>query len=298
MTTNIVFGDVIAAVDELWTDNYKRPSKAPFKKFYVMDDSIIFLSGHIDPILVALATYVEALGIEEDYIDSMSMLVEMEGSAYGVIEVDRATGQVLYSEGVDQRTLNNLSFYGGGSGSEEALTTFMAKLEVFKQVNGTCPDDTQIQQLMLSSMEHALRNDECSGGDVCFIQWSNSSLIVDNLCWVPALELDTYHSRICQCIEERFVSKEDVRDLIAMMSDEEHQDAQALEFELKMLDQNKAESYLSKDKFNTTEEEAMKNNDLPETRVATHTAGLNNGKPFKAASLKARMLQRKAEGRK
>ena len=96
MTTIISQDSVFTAADELWTDAEDRPAPAPFKKFYALNDSLLFFSGDIDAILSALSMYIGSLiGVDEEFAELMGQAAELDMRTYELIEIDRSTGKIV-----------------------------------------------------------------------------------------------------------------------------------------------------------------------------------------------------------
>lgn len=297
MTTIISQDAVFAAVDELWTDEYDLPAPAPFKKFYVLNDSILFFSGFINPILAVLASYVgDKLGIDEDYANLMAQSSEMDDLSCSIIEVERKSGRVVYEQGATKFHAHDGIFYGAGSGCEYALNSFIDSLGIILSSGKSYDFECHGKNLIDLSMKSAFNRDCCSGGEVAFITWDAAQTCRDYLNWVPATQLNDYHDQILANITERFENKESLLEMITMLIDEEKQDAQEYEIEAKIFDQDDERGYSPKTNLAAKGISGMSNTTNQKPRTAVKTSGSSQGKVLSASSLKARIEQRKAEG--
>lgn len=298
MTTIISQSTVFVATDELWTDILDQPVKSPFKKFYVFNDSILFLSGDIIPILATLAAYLTTdLGVDEEYIEHMATISEMDNYICEIIEVDRTNGEVVYSQNTSINEENGHVFYGAGSGSVWALGSFITGVRVINESNINYEFIKHGLNLITKSMKIAFKSDKCSGGDIASIIWHKDGTIDDSLNWIEPSEINNYHENIIKEIAERFGSKNELIELITMMVDEEKQDAKELELESKIFDDNTTQRYSTENDLPAKGRQDMSQTTNKTPRVAVKTSGSSEGKVFNAASLKARIAQRKAEGR-
>lgn len=296
MTTIISQDTVFAAVDTLWTDTNDLPAPEPFKKFYVLNDSIIFFSGFVDPILAVLASYVEDLGIDEEFAELMAIASELDGLSCSIIEVERKSGRVVYEQDVEKLDAHGCVFYGAGSGSDHALRSLIDGIEILSNSDNGYAFELHGKNLISSSMRCAFKHDCCSGGDVSYIVWSHEQEIFDCLNWIEPSQLIDYHQQILSKISERFESKEAMKEIIAMNIDEEKQDAQELEIEVKIFDRTDDRSYSPVTNLAAKGKSSMSDTTNQKPRVAVKTSGSSQGKVFSASSLKARIAQRKAEG--
>lgn len=296
MTTIISQDTVFAAVDTLWTDANDLPAPEPFKKFYVLNDSIIFFSGFVDPILAVLAGYVTDLGIEEEFMDLMAQASELDGLSCSIIEVERKSGKVVYQQDADRLDAHSCVFYGAGSGSDHALRSLIDGIGIISATANGYDFESHGQNLINNSMQIAFKNDCCSGGDVSYITWSSGQKICDCLNWIEPSQLSDYNGKILSLISERFQSKEAMMEIIAMHIDEEKQDAQEFELEAKIFDLADERSYSPMTNLAAKGKPSMSDTTNKKPRVAVKTSGSSQGKVFSASSLKARIAQRKAEG--
>ena len=296
MTTIFVQNLVFAAADELWTDINDLPAPPPFRKYYVLDDIILFFSGDISPILAVLSGYVKALGIADDYIDMMIDLAALEETECEYLEVDRTTGEVIYSSDTRWIADKQELFYGIGSGSGVALkcyTNLLSIHETSKQqfdfrLHGRC--------FIELAMRHAFRADICSGGAIFHASWEDSSPVCDSLDWPSSVELEAYHSRITDQIDRVFGGKEAIRELMAMLAEEDMVDSRELEIEAKRIERLGEQVYNCHQSVSAKGSHAMNNSTVPQTaRVAVKTSGTGRGKPFDSTALKARLAQRNLE---
>ncbi|MEN4578193.1 hypothetical protein ABEH22_22700 [Pantoea agglomerans] len=296
MTTIFAHSELFAVADELWTDNNDLPAPPPFFKYYVTESSVLFYSGNVMPILATLSGYVGALKIDEEYVERMFELSEMEQVDCEFLEVDRFTGEVVFSESATEIEFADHRFFGIGSGSDHALRKYSDMLSVMHDAEVQFDFDSHGFKLIESSMLYAFREDNCSGGGICHAFVEGSSMNLDGLKWPSAHELPSYHARILSKIDEVFESKEEIIKLIAMMQDEVVSDTIELENETKAFDQSEKQAYNHPILVSAKGRNAMSNTTNTPARVATKTSGSGRGKPFNAAGIKARIAQRKAEG--
>ncbi|MDM2910221.1 hypothetical protein OGX90_09875 [Citrobacter sp. Cpo012] len=297
MTTIISQDSVFTAADELWTDAEDRPAPAPFKKFYALNDSLLFFSGDIDAILSALSMYIGSLiGVDEEFAELMGQAAELDMRTYELIEIDRSTGKIVYEYGSSRIEEHGCIFYGLGSGSDYALNSFINSMGIILNSGKPFKFPEHGHNLITTCMQHAFQLDECSGGKIAHIVWGDDGVVSDCLAWVPSPELESYHCAIIAKIHERFGTKEELRELIAGQLDEEKQDAKELEIETKIFDQVDDRAYSSQNSLAAKGRTSMNNTTEQKPRVAVKTSGSSRGKVFSSAALKERMAQRKAEG--
>ncbi|MCU6275295.1 hypothetical protein KWI08_15485 [Morganella morganii] len=298
MTTIISKETVFSATDERWTDQFDRPAQPPFKKFYVFNDSILFFSGDINPILATLASYLtSALGVDEEYAERMAEISEIDNDKCEIIEVDRTDGRVVYSQNASVSEENGHIFYGAGSGSARAIQSFITGIRVINESGNHYQFIKHGLHLLTQSMKYAFKADKCSGGNIAKIIWYGDGIIDNQLNWIKPSEINNYHDSIIKKIAERFESKNALTELITMMIDEEKQYAKELEFKSKVFDDNSAPRYSAKNNQAAKGRYSMNQTANATPGVAVKTSGSSEGKVFSAASLKARLAQRKAEGR-
>ncbi len=297
MTTIISQDAVFAAVDHLWTDENDRPAPAPFKKFYVLNDSILFFSGYIDPILAVLAGYIgDRLGIDEEFAEWMAKAAEMDGRTCEIIEVERDTGSVVYSQGAVKREELDLVFYGAGSGSDYALDSYISGIGIIQESGNRYDFVLHGENLIHNSMTNAFRRDVCSGADFSFIAWDCSCLLKDQLGWVETSQLDVYNSCIMNKITEHFGTKKELIELVSQLADELVEDEKEMEIEAKIFDQTDDRVYSPQTNLAAKGRTTMSNTTQQTPRVAVKTSGSDRGTVLSASSLKARLAQRKAQG--
>lgn len=297
MTTIITQDTVFAAVDHLWTDEADRPALAPFKKFYVLNDSILFFSGYIDPILAVLAGYIgDRLGIDEEFAEWMAKAAEMDGRTCEVIEVERETGSVVYYQGAVRREELDFIFYGAGSGSDYALDSYLSGVGIIQESGNSYDFLLHGENLIHTSMMNAFRRDVCSGGDFSFIAWDNYCLLKDQLGWVETSQLDDYNNCIMTKITEHFGTKKELIELVSQIADEQIEDEKEMEIEAKIFDQSDNRGYSPQTNLAAKGRNTMSNTTQQKPRVAVKTSGSERGTVLSASSLKARLAQRKAQG--
>lgn len=287
MTTIIAHNKVFVAADELWTDFLGEPSVPPFKKFYVLGDSIIFLSGDIEAILATLILYVDEINIySESYVDLISNYVEMQQNTLGIIEVDISTGEVVFHEGVEHDDIER-EIYSTGSGSKFVLESYLLHLDINKSIGAV--------NALHGAMHSTFRQDPCSGGDVKYIHWEENGVCTNQLDWVSAENLHEYNSVIREKIDEMFHGEQDLKELMMIMYSEEKEDQQELDLEILTFDKIKIEEYSSVSTTSKYEDGYMENKLSLLNRKAVKTSSGSNGKPFNAASLRNRVAERKAK---
>ncbi|MDK9356416.1 hypothetical protein QQF54_20525 [Lelliottia sp. V106_10] len=297
MTTILSQDTVFSAVDRLWTDENDLPAAAPFRKFYVLNDSILFFSGYIDPILAILAGYLqEQLGLDDEFVDAIINYAEMDGHTCELIEVDKKTGEIMYTEGVESREAYGCKFYCAGSGSDYAYQSYVDGLGIFHKDQTAFNFPVHGINLITCSMRVAFNRDQCSGGWFNYAVWSEGALVTDRLDWIDVTEIDNYNQNINLKIIERFESKESLQETIAMMIDEEHKEGKEMEIESKLFDQPDNQRYSPQTNLAAKGRSEMSNTTQQQPRVAVKTSGSARGTVLSASSLKARLAQRKAEG--
>lgn len=297
MTTIIAQDSVFVAVDQLWTDVADRAAPAPFRKFFVLTDTMIFLAGHIDPILNILAGYIgDRIGIDEEFADWIARYTELEGQTCELIEVQKATGRILYSHGTEPYEDMGGIFYSAGSGSSFALNTYMSCLRILHEGGKEFQFSEHGLNLITRSMREAFSRDPCTGADFDYIAWSDGAVVEDNLKWYDETQIEEYHRQIYQKIIERFESTDELKKLIAMMTDEQIEDEKEMEIESKIFDRLENQGYSSTTNLSAKGRDGMNNTKQEEPRVAVKTSGSSRGAVLTASSLKARLAQRKAEG--
>lgn len=297
MTTILAQDSLFVAVDQLWTDEADRAAPAPFRKFFVLTDTMIFLAGNIDPILSILAGYIgDRIGIDEEFADWIARYVELEGQTSEFIEVEKSTGQILYSHGIEPHEEMGGVFYCAGSGSDFALRTYMCCLGILKEGGTEFTFASHGLNLITRSMKEAFSQDPCTGEDFDYIAWVDGSLHIDQLKWYDDSQIESYHQKIYKKIVERFVSKNELQELIAMMTDERIEDGKEMEIESKIFDRSENQGYSSVTNLSAKGRHEMSNTNQEKPRVAVKTSGSSRGAVLSASSLRARLAQRKAEG--
>lgn len=297
MTTIIAQDSVFVAVDQLWTDVADRTAPAPFRKFFVLSDTMIFLSGNIDPILNVLAGYVgDRIGIDEEFADWIARYTELDGQTCEFIEVERKTGQVLFSHGTEPIEKMGGIFYFAGSGSSFAIETYISCLSILQEGGTEFRFADHGMNLITRSMRDAFSKDPCTGPSFDYILWADGSVVDDNLKWCNESEIEEYHQQLYQKIIERFVSIDELKKMIAMMTDEQIEDEKEMEIESKIFDRLENQGYSSSTNLSAKGRDEMNNTKQVEPRVAVKTSGSTRGAVLTASSLKARLAQRKAEG--
>ncbi|WP_430673163.1 hypothetical protein [Klebsiella aerogenes] len=296
MTTIIAQDSVFAAVDQLWTDENDLPAAAPFKKIYVLNDSILFFSGYIDPILAILAGYIgERIGIDDDFAEWIAKYVEAERKTCEFFEVDRATGAIIYYFGAEKLTELGCIFYCAGSGSKYAIDSYINSVSIISS-NGVFDFAQHGVNLITQSMNIAFQRDQCSGGDFNFIVWQKNSVAIDKLDWVADADVDDYNESIRTKIIERFESIDSLKEMITWIEDESKEDEKEMEIEAKIFDQQEVKSYSPETNLAAKGRSTMSDTTQQKPRVAVKTSGSSRGAVLSASSLKARLAQRKAEG--
>lgn len=296
MTTIIAQDSVFAAVDQLWTDEEDRPAAAPFKKYYVLNDSILFFSGYIDPILAILAGYIgDRIGVDEEFADWIAKYVEAERSTCEFIEVDRKSGAITYYIGAERLKALGSIFYCAGSGSTYAINSYIDCVSIIN-TGGAFDFSQHGLNLITRSMNIAFQKDPCSGGDFNFIIWLENAQVIDRLDWIADAHIDNYNKKIKTKIIERFESVDCLKEMLAWMNDESKEDDKEMEIEAKIFDQQDVKSYSPQTNLAAKGRSKMSNTTQQKPRVAVKTSGSSRGAVLSASSLKARLAQRKAEG--
>lgn len=296
MTTIISQNLTFVAADRLWTDCDDNPAPAPFKKFYVLDDSIIFYSGYINAILAILAFYIgDKIGVDEEYATLIGILSNMDEDVCEFIEVDRKNGEVVYFQGATTTKNYNYIFYGAGSGSEYAIECYINNIQIIT-INGQHYDFIKYGDHFIKiSMNSASIKDRCSGGGFDYIKWLEKDLIVDKLNWLDSEKIEQYNKKILHLIKENCGNKEELSELILMMDNERERDKEELEREIKSVDTSFIHEHNLTNIPQTKGGSRMNNSVKPQTRVAVKTSGANKGVVLDIVSIKERIAKRKAE---
>ncbi|HEE9947384.1 hypothetical protein [Citrobacter freundii] len=297
MTTIIAQDSVFVAVDQLWTDVADRAAPAPFRKYFVLTDTMIFLSGNIDPILSVLAGYVgDRIGIDEEFADWIARYTELDGQTCSFIEIGKKTGQVLYSHGADPLEEMGGIFYFAGSGSGFAIETYLSCLSILQDGGTEFRFVEHGMNLITRSMRDAFSKDPCTGPGFDYMLWADGSVVEDKLMWFMESEIEGYHQQLYHKIIERFQSIDELKKMIAMMTDELIEDEKEMEIETKIFDRSGNQGYSSATNLSAKGRDEMSNTKQETPRVAVKTSGSSRGAVLSASSLKARLAQRKAEG--
>ncbi|QEZ91209.1 hypothetical protein [Proteus sp. CD3] len=295
MTTIISQNLTFVAADRLWTDCNDNPAPPPFKKFYILDDSIIFYSGYINAILAILAFYIgDNIGIDEEYATLIGILSNMDEDICEFIEVDRTNGEVVYFQGAITQENGNYIFYGAGSGSEYAIECYINSIQVIT-INGHYYDFIKYGDHFIKiSMDSASTRDRCSGGGFDYIKWLEEDLIIDKLNWLDTETIEQYNQKILDLIRENCGNKKELSELISMMDDERERDQEELEREIKSIDSLFSHEHNPIKDPQLKGDSRMNDSTKPPTRVAVKTSGANRGVILDIASIKNRIAKRKA----
>nr|WP_154926676.1 hypothetical protein [Pantoea agglomerans] len=296
MTTIFAQNLMFAAADQLWTDINDLPAPSPFFKYYVLDDIILFYSGDIQPILSVLAGYVTCLGIDTEYAEKMAELADIENTECEYFEMDRVSGEIIHSVKATEHFLDDQFFCGIGSGAHHALRRYIDSLAIMECSGHQFSFENHGLNLVNDSMYFAFREDVCSGGEVFHAHLDGSELNIERLCWPGKSEISNYNNKILSKIDEHFVSKEAVLELLTLLLTEEKDDQREFDMEAKAFDQSVEQEYNQPTSVKAKGRSAMSNTTDTPMRVAVKTSGSGRGKPFSAAELKARLEQRRNAG--
>lgn len=237
MTTIISQNLAFVTSDRLWTDNDDNPAPPPFKKFYVLEDSIIFYSGYVNAILAILAFYLgDDIGIDEEYAELIGILSIMDKDTCEFIEVDKLNGEVVHSQGATIQKDDNNLFYGAGSGSEYAMECYINNIQIIKNGGNKYDFSKHGDNLIKISMITASTKDTCSGNDFDSIKWIREDQILNQLNWLDTETIEQYNQKIIDLIRKNCGDKEELRELIIMMDDEQAREREELEREIKSID--------------------------------------------------------------